>query len=207
MELSDALRTTGSVRSFLDEPVSDEVLYAILDDARFAPSGGNRQAWRVIVVKDAVASPGAARPLPRRMARLHRPRAGRTHPVLAAGERGGPALAAWRIARRRSRRPNPTAFPRHSSGCRSCSSSAPTSPRSRRPIATSTVTRSPAARRSIPFVWSILLAARERGLGGVMTTIATRNEPGVREVLDIPVDQIVASDRGPRSSREPGRRN
>src|SRR5579863_1756450 len=54
MDLTDALRTTGSVRSFLDEPVSDEVLYAILDDARFAPSGGNRQAWRVIVVKDRV---------------------------------------------------------------------------------------------------------------------------------------------------------
>src|ERR1039457_5653946 len=52
MELTDALRTTGSVRAFLDESVSDEVLYAILDDARFAPSGGNRQAWRVIIVKD-----------------------------------------------------------------------------------------------------------------------------------------------------------
>ena len=44
-----------------------------------------------------------------------------------------------------------------------------------------------------PFVWNVLLAARERGLGGVMTTIATRNESGVREVLDIPDDQIVAS--------------
>jgi nitroreductase len=53
MELTDALRTTGSVRAFLDEPVPDEVIYAILDDARFAPSGGNRQAWRVIIVKDA----------------------------------------------------------------------------------------------------------------------------------------------------------
>src|SRR5476651_1533412 len=52
MELTDALRTTGAVRAFLDEPVSDETLYEILDDARFAPSGGNRQAWHVIVVKD-----------------------------------------------------------------------------------------------------------------------------------------------------------
>jgi nitroreductase len=42
-------------------------------------------------------------------------------------------------------------------------------------------------------VWSILLAARDRGLGGVMTTIATRNEPGLRTVLNIPEDQIVAS--------------
>ena len=53
MDLSDALRTTGSVRTFLDQLVSDEVLFEILDDARFAPSGGNRQAWHVIVVKDA----------------------------------------------------------------------------------------------------------------------------------------------------------
>src|SRR3984957_14524512 len=52
MELTDALRTTGSVRAFTDEPVSDEDLYGILEDARFAPSGGNRQAWHVIVVKD-----------------------------------------------------------------------------------------------------------------------------------------------------------
>ena len=52
MELRDALRTTGSIRRFTDQPVDDRLLYAILDDARFAPSGGNRQAWRVIVVKD-----------------------------------------------------------------------------------------------------------------------------------------------------------
>src|SRR3984957_20803383 len=53
MELTDALRTTGSVRAFTDEPVSDEDLYGILYDARFAPSGGNREAGHVIVVKDA----------------------------------------------------------------------------------------------------------------------------------------------------------
>src|SRR5918998_3702771 len=52
MELSDALRTTGAVREFTDEPVSDDVLGRILDTARFAPSGGNRQGWRVVVVQD-----------------------------------------------------------------------------------------------------------------------------------------------------------
>lgn len=31
----------------------DQIIYRILDNARFAPSGGNRQPWRVIVVKDA----------------------------------------------------------------------------------------------------------------------------------------------------------
>ena len=52
MELLDALRTNPSVRDFTDEPVSDAEVAAILDDARFAPSGGNRQPWRVALVKD-----------------------------------------------------------------------------------------------------------------------------------------------------------
>jgi len=52
MELTNALRTTGSIRDFTDEAVEDALLWSILDDARFAPSGGNRQAWRVIVVRD-----------------------------------------------------------------------------------------------------------------------------------------------------------
>src|ERR1019366_5419906 len=52
MDLIDALRTTGSIREFTEQPVSHELLWSVLDDARFAPSGGNRQAWRVIVVRD-----------------------------------------------------------------------------------------------------------------------------------------------------------
>ena len=34
-----------------------------------------------------------------------------------------------------------------------------------------------------PFAWSILLAARDEGLGGVITTIAIREEPQVKAVL------------------------
>ncbi len=52
MELLDALRSTGAVRAFTDEPVSDAALHAVLDTARFAPSGGNRQPWKVAVVRD-----------------------------------------------------------------------------------------------------------------------------------------------------------
>jgi hypothetical protein len=44
MELYDAMRTAFSAREFTDEPVPDEVLVRILENARFAPSGGNRQA-------------------------------------------------------------------------------------------------------------------------------------------------------------------
>jgi nitroreductase len=52
MELSEALRTTGAVRDFRPEPVPDDVLYRVLDAARFGPSGGNKQGWHVVVVKD-----------------------------------------------------------------------------------------------------------------------------------------------------------
>ncbi|HEV7958024.1 MAG TPA: nitroreductase family protein, partial [Acidimicrobiales bacterium] len=44
-----------------------------------------------------------------------------------------------------------------------------------------------------PFVWSILLAARERGLGGVMTTVATANEPRLRDIFSLPAHVAVAS--------------
>ena len=33
--------------------MSDEQLHRILENARFAPSGGNRQGWRVVVVRSA----------------------------------------------------------------------------------------------------------------------------------------------------------
>src|SRR5471030_2199417 len=53
MDLVEALRTTGAVREFRPDPVPDDVVARLLDTARFAPSGGNRQAWRVVVVRDA----------------------------------------------------------------------------------------------------------------------------------------------------------
>ena len=65
MDLSAALRTTGAVRRFTDEAVERATVAAVLDDARFAPSGGNRQPWRVAVVED--------RLLRRQMAALMQP--------------------------------------------------------------------------------------------------------------------------------------
>jgi nitroreductase len=43
-----------------------------------------------------------------------------------------------------------------------------------------------------PFAWSILLAARAEGLGGVMTTMAIRAESQVKELLGAPDEFIVA---------------
>ncbi|ORM25977.1 nitroreductase family protein [Williamsia sp. 1135] len=52
MELSEAMRTTGTCRHYSDEPVPDKVLYDAFDVARFGPQGGNRQPVRWIVVRD-----------------------------------------------------------------------------------------------------------------------------------------------------------
>src|ERR1700753_1965086 len=46
------MRAAPSTRRFKPDPVPREVLERALDNARFAPSGGNRQGWRVIVVSD-----------------------------------------------------------------------------------------------------------------------------------------------------------
>jgi nitroreductase len=52
MELYDVMRTTGAIREFTDDPLPDEVLARILDNARFAPSGGNRQGAHLVLVTD-----------------------------------------------------------------------------------------------------------------------------------------------------------
>jgi nitroreductase len=39
----------------------------------------------------------------------------------------------------------------------------------------------------------VLLAARERDLGGMMTTVAIKNEPALREILNLPDDFAVAA--------------
>jgi nitroreductase len=53
MQLYDVMRTTFAAREFTDDPLPDEVLERIFDNARFAPSGGNRQGAHVTVVRDA----------------------------------------------------------------------------------------------------------------------------------------------------------
>lgn len=52
MDLLQTLRSTAAVREFTDDPVDDATLARVLDTARFAPSGGNAQAWHVVIVRD-----------------------------------------------------------------------------------------------------------------------------------------------------------
>ena len=53
MDLTQAMRTTGTCRYFTPDPVPDDVLHRAFDSARFGPQGGNRQPVRWIVVRDA----------------------------------------------------------------------------------------------------------------------------------------------------------
>lgn len=53
MEFYEVIRTRRSIRSYEPDEIQDEVLRRILDAARIAPSGSNRQPWKFIIVRDA----------------------------------------------------------------------------------------------------------------------------------------------------------
>jgi nitroreductase len=192
MELRDALRTTGSVRAFTDEPVDDAVLFDVLEDARFAPSGGNRQAWRVIVVRD---------PEQRRLLGAAYLDAWHDYvasllagvtpfsPLASADERD--AVAALREAAEAKSSPD---------GFAETLERAPALLVVAADLAAFAATDRDLDRYQLvggasiyPFIWSILLAAHERGLGGVMTTVATANEPRLRDIFSLPSNYVVAS--------------
>jgi nitroreductase len=52
MDLFEAIRTLRAMRRFTSDPVSDDDLWTILEAATMAPSGGNRQPWNFIVIRD-----------------------------------------------------------------------------------------------------------------------------------------------------------
>lgn len=50
MNVDEALRKRISIRAYLERPVELETMRTILEDARWSPSGGNLQPWKVRVV-------------------------------------------------------------------------------------------------------------------------------------------------------------
>jgi nitroreductase len=184
MELYDVMRTTGAVRQYTDDPVPDQVLERILDNARFAPSGGNRQGTHVILVRD---------PKTReRLAELTIPAARRYIAQLRNGE--GP----W----------NPVAPCGVDAQTIAAVEVPPGSPLRDAPVLLvvcvdlSVVAAFDqdldrvgviAGASVYPFVWNILLAARNEGYGGVLTTAAVAAEPQVKELLGVPNDYAIAA--------------
>ena len=53
MDIFEVIRTRKSVRKYKPEPIPHEKLKMILEAAQLAPSAGNRQPWRFVVVHNA----------------------------------------------------------------------------------------------------------------------------------------------------------
>src|SRR6266850_2439592 len=186
MELYDVLRTTFAAREFTADPLPDEVLAKILDQARFAPSGGNRQGWRVIVVRE---------PATKRVLADLSAFAGRRYAAQAAnGESPWNTIDPPRVDAATIER---TAVP----------------PRLTESIATAPVVLVLCVDLKVvasidqdlervgiisgasiyPFAWNILLAARHEGFAGTITTLAIAEEPRIQTLLGIPPHVAVAA--------------
>jgi nitroreductase len=192
MELSQALRSTGAVREFTADPVPDDVVYQLLDTARFAPNGGNRQAWHVIVVRDP-ATRVALRDLylPGWYEYLPQMEAGLT-PFSAVADREAEAAA-------RARAPEFAERGAATPGFAERLHEVPLLM-----VLTADLRHLATLDRDLdrytlvggasiyPFAWSLLLAAHDAGLGGVITTVAIREEPALRELFHLPDRVVVA---------------
>jgi nitroreductase len=182
------------VRDFRPDPVPDDVVQRILEVARFAPSGGNRQSWRVVVVKDpAIRSRLRDLYLPPWYEYLSQRAAGLVPWAPVTDEdaerramAGAGALAATAAA-------GPGGFAEHYDEVPVML------------VVLSDLRALAALDKDIdgyplcggasvyPFVWSLLLAARDEGLGGVITTILVRRAGEVRALLGVPEELALAA--------------
>ncbi|UMB67735.1 nitroreductase family protein [Mycobacterium paraterrae] len=178
LPLAEALRSTGAVREFTDQAVDDAVLARVLDTARFAPSGSNAQAWRVVVIKDAEN---------RRRLRDCYLKGWRDYQALAAA-----GLRPWSPTNDRAAEARALAAENLSAPAVFAENF------DKVPVLLAVfadlsklaaIDRDAgrytfAAGASIyPFAWNVMLAARDEGLGGVITTIAIREEAEVKAIL------------------------
>jgi nitroreductase len=186
MDLDEVMRTTFAAREFTDEPLPDDVLHRILDQARFAASGGNRQGWRVIVSRD--------REVRARLVELMIPPMKRYVAQVQAGE------MPWNTI-------DPSKLDE------AAVAATPPPDRLLDPVRQAPVVLLVGLDLSVvasmdrdldrvgivsgasiyPFVWNILLAARAEGFGGVITTFLTAAEPEVRELLGVPAHVALAA--------------
>jgi nitroreductase len=186
MELYEVMRTTFAARRFTDTPVDDGMLYQILDNARFASSGGNRQGWHVIVVRDAAVK--------RALGDLAEPAARRYAAQVAAGEQPWNSIDATAV-----------------DDVTVADTGAP--PVLTEPLADAPVVLVVCVDLKVvasldqyldrvgvisggsvyPFAWNVQLAARNEGLGTTITTLPVAREPELQALLGIPEHVAVAA--------------
>ncbi len=61
MPLDEAMQTQRAIRRLKPDPVDDEIVLRLIELATHAPTGGNRQGWEFVVVKDPQVKAGLAR--------------------------------------------------------------------------------------------------------------------------------------------------
>ncbi len=186
MDLYDVMHTTFAARDFTDEPVTDEVIRRILDHARFAPSGGNRQGWKVIVVRDP-ATRAALGP-------MIRPTMQRYIAQVQAGEAPWNTIHPTRLSPEEISRVEPP------QALINKLTNAPVLLLVFVDLSVVASFDSQLDRIGVisgasvyPFVWNILLAARNEGLGGTLTTFAAGRESAVQELLGVPSHVAMAA--------------
>jgi nitroreductase len=177
-ELYELMCSAPSTRRFTGEPVATEVIERVLDNARFAPSGGNRQGWRVVVVTDADTR--------RRLRDLYQePWAAYTEQtgmraLLERGEAGGVPEGRLRMMRAADEYARTfDRVPVHLVICVALDALAIVDRTLERPSIVGGAS-------VYPFVQNILLGLRGEGLGASFTTLLTPAEPQVCELLGIP---------------------
>ena len=50
--VTEAIESRKSIRSFLSNPVSNDLISDLLEKASFSPSGGNLQPWKIFIIND-----------------------------------------------------------------------------------------------------------------------------------------------------------
>jgi nitroreductase len=169
MELVEAMRTAGSVRDFRPDPVPLSSIYQVLDNARFAPSGGNRQGWRVIVVTDPVVRAEFGELFRKGWYTYHAP-------VFA---RGGP-IERWSYA------DHIEDIPVHLLVLVAEAAITTT-------VAALDTDRVVGGSSVYPFVQNVLLGLREQGLGTTLTTVVVTVAEDIKRLLDIPPGYFIAA--------------
>lgn len=175
LTVDEVLSTTRAVRRRLDvtRPVPRAVLEECLEVALQAPNGANRNEWRWIIVDDPELVAKLAAEYRAAMGVYQESRVGES--ALTDDVPGGDRIAASAYSLADKLHQMPAIL-------------IPLMPG--RPEGTSLPQQSPMWGSILPAVWSFLLALRERGLGSAWTTVASRREKQIAELLGIPHDRF-----------------
>ena len=186
MELHDVMRTTFAAREFTDDDIPDTVIRKILENARFAPSGGNRQGWKVVVVRKTETR--------EKLVPLIEPTLKRYIAQVMAGE------APWNTINETKLTQDEIAAQKVSIEQIKALTHAPVVMFVFVDLSLVTSMDQNLDRIGVisgasiyPFVWNILLAARNEGLGGTLTTFISGNEPALQRLLGAPPEMAFAA--------------